>query len=867
MGFKKTAPPVVVPDSPEKLILDLPRRKIKGVLLHQGEMMKNYVASALNKPDVALQLPTGSGKTLVGLMIAEWRRRKFQEKVVYLCPTRQLVNQVVEQAQDKYGLTVLGFTGPASGYDPIAKSKYNNADHVAVTTYNSLFNTNPFFNNPQIIVIDDAHAAENYIASMWALKVSRFDHATLHTALTNLLKPYLGHTEYTRLCGTWSDIEDATWVDKLPTPDFMSIHDEFVSLVDTHVTPGSDISHPWRLLREHLSACQLYLSSQDILLRPLIPPTWSHAPFIGAKQRIYMSATLGAGGDLERLTGRSIIERIPVPGDWEKQGIGRRYFMFPGMSLHEEEIAELRTKLMQMAGRSLVLVPSDKAQKGIVDEVREQLAFKTYNADDIEGSKRDFIQSPKAVAVVANRYDGIDFPGDDCRLLFIDGLPRAMNSQERFLMTRMGANVLYNERVQTRVLQAIGRCTRSLEDFSAVVVTGDDIPNYLTERTRRSYLHPELQAELEFGIEQSQEMTIEDFIENLGIFLNNDLDWEEANNQILVTREKAVQKPFPAMGELQQAVRHEIEFQKALWQADYEAALAAAEKVITVLTSPDLQGYRALWYYLAGSAAWLGEQNRQGLLSKAREHYRFAKKAAPNVPWLVKLSKFQPEQSDSNINEKSQIALAQIERVEAVLEKLGTHHDLEFNKKEKRILAGLESTSTKPGPFESAHVELGEMLGFVAGKKEEDASPDPWWIAGKICFVFEDHAGAQSTSSLDATKARQAATHPNWIRANVPIDENAEIIPVLVSPVGSASTGALPHLNGVLLWPLDEFKTWAKEALAALRELRRTFTEPGNLIWRADAIEVFEKQYLDAGTLHDKLKKNVAAKVLQSRLS
>ena len=116
MAFRYTSPPVSVPDSPEKLILDLPRRKIKGVLLHQGEMMKLYAQTAGNDADVALQLPTGSGKTLVGLMIGEWRRRKFQERTVYLCPTRQLVNQVAEQAEEAYGLTVRSFTGPVTGY-------------------------------------------------------------------------------------------------------------------------------------------------------------------------------------------------------------------------------------------------------------------------------------------------------------------------------------------------------------------------------------------------------------------------------------------------------------------------------------------------------------------------------------------------------------------------------------------------------------------------------------------------------------------------------------------------------------------------------------------------------------------------------
>jgi hypothetical protein len=64
MAFKKAPPVQSVPDSPEKLFLELPRRKIPGVLLHQGEMMRAYQQQALNVSDVALQLPTGSGKTL-----------------------------------------------------------------------------------------------------------------------------------------------------------------------------------------------------------------------------------------------------------------------------------------------------------------------------------------------------------------------------------------------------------------------------------------------------------------------------------------------------------------------------------------------------------------------------------------------------------------------------------------------------------------------------------------------------------------------------------------------------------------------------------------------------------------------------------
>lgn len=821
--------------------------------------MKDYAQKALDAADVALQLPTGSGKTLVGLMIGEWRRRKFQERVVYLCPTKQLVNQVVEQAEDTYGLTVRGFTGSVSGFEPSAKAEYQQGDRVAITTYSALFNNNPFFKNADVVILDDAHAAENYIAGMWTLRVSRTDNSTVHGALAALLRPLVDPGNYSRLIGVWDGPADATWADKLPTPAFAQIHDEFRALLDIH-TKDTELRYAWSILRDHLDACQLYLSSQDILLRPLIPATWSHPPFAAARQRIYMSATLGAGGDLERLTGRKSIMRLPVPSGWDRQGIGRRFFIFPGMSLTDEDAIALRRKLMSRAGRSLVLVPSEKARLEIVGDVSQNLSFPVFGASDIEESKSTFVSAPQAVAVIANRYDGIDFPGDDCRLLFVDGLPRATNTQERFLMTRMGANALYNERIQTRVLQAIGRCTRSLEDYSAVVVTGEDVPEYLSDRQRRKFFHPELQAELEFGIEQSQNSTNRDFTENLDLFLRYDAEWEAANNQILAKRASAVQQMFPAMAELHKAVAAEVEFQEALWHSDYTAALSAAERTLTCLVAPQLKGYRALWHYLAGSAAWQGAKGSGSPLEvKAREHFSSAKKVANGIPWLVELSRFQPPLPGEPENKS--VLFGQLERVESLIQRLGTLHDGKFDAHERRILEGL--ASGEKGPFEQAHVLLGTTLGFVANNKESDAAPDPWWIAGQICFVFEDHAGAQPTSTLSATKARQVSTHPAWVRTNVTLDKDAEIVPVLVTPVTKAEAGARPHLSSVCLWPLKEFRDWAKDALAVVRELRRSFGEPGDLVWRAQAAEAFESMGLDAVSLLQKLKGRVAADELK----
>jgi hypothetical protein len=143
---------------------------VPGLLSHQADLLRNYMAVHSKHADIALQLPTGSGKTLVGLLIAEWRRRKYSERVVYLCPTRQLVNQVAEQATQKYGIDLHSFTGKRVYYDPKKAADWQNNEAVAVTTYSSLFNTNPFFSDPSVIILDDAHSAENYVAKYWSLR-------------------------------------------------------------------------------------------------------------------------------------------------------------------------------------------------------------------------------------------------------------------------------------------------------------------------------------------------------------------------------------------------------------------------------------------------------------------------------------------------------------------------------------------------------------------------------------------------------------------------------------------------------------------------------------------------------------------------
>ncbi|MCI4359773.1 MAG: DEAD/DEAH box helicase, partial [Thermoplasmata archaeon] len=94
--FRRVRVKATPPADPESLFKELRTRspEIRDLFSHQADILRSYAQNHIETSDVSLELPTGSGKTLVGLLIAEFRRRIRRERALYLCPTRQLAFQV-----------------------------------------------------------------------------------------------------------------------------------------------------------------------------------------------------------------------------------------------------------------------------------------------------------------------------------------------------------------------------------------------------------------------------------------------------------------------------------------------------------------------------------------------------------------------------------------------------------------------------------------------------------------------------------------------------------------------------------------------------------------------------------------------------
>jgi len=95
----------------------------------------------------------------------------------------------------------------------------------------------------------------------------------------------VSESNYARMTGESRSLDDVAWVDKIATPQLADIQNELRATIAANIGQAEQ-RWAWSMISDHLIACQVYVSSSEVLIRPLIPPTWTHAPFADATQRI-----------------------------------------------------------------------------------------------------------------------------------------------------------------------------------------------------------------------------------------------------------------------------------------------------------------------------------------------------------------------------------------------------------------------------------------------------------------------------------------------------------------------------------------------------------------------------------------------------
>lgn len=815
MPFKTSGPQGPPPASPEELYRDLPRRTgaVPNLWVHQGDVLRSYAEQHTGTPDLALELPTGTGKTLPGLLVADWSRRRGPGRVVYACPTQQLARQVAVTA-DRQGVPAVVLVGPSRGWAVADQSRYESAEAVAVTTYSSVFNSSPKLAVPKVLLFDDAHAGEQYVAEAYSVTVRRWEQPAAFEALVGALTPALDGMLVQRLRDPSPDPgadHQVRLVLPLRQRGMVEAVDQVLSSLD------GDLMFRFSMIRGGLPACLVYVTHSQVLVRLFVPPTADNPLFAGAAQRLYLSATLGEGGELERSFGRAPITRLALPASAPTPRSGRRFFVFPDLVAGADPRALARDAVAE-AGKALVLAPDTATAAGTAGELAAA-GWPVLGKSDVASGMQPFATLDHATCGLASRYDGLDLPGTSCRCVVLEGKPDQDSLQERFLSERVRAGTALAERVRTRVVQGAGRCTRGPDDWALVIVLGSELTRYLLRPETLAALSPEMQAEIRFGVDNSRDTGADDVLGNVRTFLAQGDDWQDTAEPMLADlRRTADRRLPPGTDALAQSAAHEIDAcalaAAGRWADAGRAALSAAAALGH--GGEPTRGYRALWLYLA--ATWTdqaaADAGDPGGHRNARELVRQAEQAAKPGTWTRDLAPL-PDAPPEALSPADTAAVANIlAQVEGGA--VAGRHAARVAK----MLDGLAERS--PGQYEPQLTVLGTLLGSDARKPPGTGRCDSTWCwDDHLWLAVEAKSDQESTGVLAHKYVRQANDQLRLLavdrdRDTAPADSATVIVSPKLAVHQDGIDGAEAHVH---LTDPDTVVALARDAAAAWEQV------------------------------------------------
>lgn len=872
--FKKSLP--FNYDSPQTMYEDNKQKKITGLMAYQSKIISKFMDTYTSdkQQDIALELPTGSGKTLVGLVIAEYIRRKYCKKVVYVCLNNQLVNQVVLEANEKYNIKAVALTGSQSEYKPTSTLAYMQAKAVAITNYSSIFNNHSYFSDSNIFYIyDDVHSASSYISNNWSVRITKDD--SLFYSLIDVLKSSIGENAYQHLMNNSDNLADPMWVDMVPTTFVNKKSKEITDLLNSlsECSKGHN-TFAWKNICNNLSACNIFMSEKEILIRPQISPCKTVNSFLNASTRVYMSATLGRSGELEKTFGVEDISEIILSGD-DKPKIGRHLFLFPDLLFKKEnKKSELFKQLQIPFNRSVALVNSTPEEKKLTESIHESLPkINVFTGRDLENKMSTFEQSSSSVAILANRYDGVSFPDDCSHLELIKDLKIYENLQDRFFSSRLKASPVIEEQQIIRIIQAIGRCTRSANDYSTIIIEGNDIQSILLSEKKQRLFEPELRAELCTGIETSSSQdTLTELSEVGQLVLNqHDPNWENIEDHILEMRDNFnnEERECSIHDLLKSVVPLEVKFQYALWNDDEYAAVQISTAIVDKLAKKGdkrLKGFLYYWKYLNFSIRLKQSSSKSETESIKNDFIAFINTESHSISWFPRLSRLlsidSPQIKNSQQNDE-RIAI-QTDNIEKILNnelsnKTKTSRMKLFSSQKKQIL---DTLSNKGGTdYEKAVTKLGYWLGFKTDNTSSSGGPDPWWFIDGHTLIVSEIKILGENNPISKDHISEFNGHKDWLinSSDYPnIDNTTNFTCVFISNSKKIDRDAQNIiLRDSLYLNSNDLLRFAQSALSTVASIYEEYDGPGDMLWTASAHNTISESCFSPKKILDSLNRRL----------
>lgn len=151
------------------------------------------------------------------------------------------------------------------------------------------------------------------------------------------------------------------------------------------------------------------------------------------------------------------------------------------------------------------------------------------NSYDVPAKIQEFKDTERGILALANRYDGIDLPGETCHSLLVDDLPYTGNLKTRFFSEYFHnhRNTFLRSIIASKLVQAFGRTIRANNDYSIIFILGSKLNSWIINKDNKKFFKPDLYEDIEIGLAVSEKITTFDELRGLtSAILNQSEDWK-----------------------------------------------------------------------------------------------------------------------------------------------------------------------------------------------------------------------------------------------------------------------------------------------------------------------------------------------------
>lgn len=700
----------------------------------QTEVWKQWFEMR-NQTDCIIKMNTGSGKTVVGLLILQSCLNENVGPAVFVVPDNYLVNQVCGEAK----LLGIEVTTDADDISFLRKRS------ILVTNIQTLVNGKSKFgmrsaNNIDIgsIIIDDVHACLATIENQYTVRIPSTDLA--YDEILGLFEKSLKKQSENKFSEI-VDIKDPYQSMLVPFWSWQEQIKNVYAILNKQVNKEyTDFNFP--LIKDCLSLCECMVSAKEVEITPPSIPIHKIKSFINAKRKIYMSATLA--DDSSFVTGLNVSpdDIIKIISPEKANDIGDRLILFPQVMNKKITDDDIKRKLHELSleHNVVVIVPSYYRAEYWRDVSDAELSSLNL-LDGIRRLKNEHV----GLVVLINKYDGIDLPDDACRILVIDGLPNMRSWYDSYEQNATPSNKrLCSEQIQ-KIEQGMGRGVRSNTDYCSVVLMGRRLADVLYTSSGYDYFSQATKAQFELSEQLWEQLdgdcTIDDIMELTEYSISRNRDWISISKECL----SEISYPTtPCFDSCAVAERNAFEYAVRL---DYSNAIKMLQNESNRTSDNALRGL--IKQKIAKYINFINPEEAQQILLSAHTN---------NMLLLNPIQGIQYQKTQNTIAQSQFLMQVVNER-----KLTGNNYIIKVNS----LLEKLVFQPDTYKQFESALKDISFLIGIPSYRPEDECGkgPDNFWDVGNSEFFVIECKNGTITDKINKHDCNQLNGSINWFES------------------------------------------------------------------------------------------------------